>query len=110
MNAYTEENVGAGIFLGDFRARITEALNAGDLNEAGRLLAEAADEADEIGKDEADERDLPDGWADAHDFDDGKRMTASPSALREMDDDEFLRALGARLAVVPIINMTRGGK
>ena len=104
MSAYTLDHVREAVGFGYYAARIANALNAGDFADAGRLLALGCDDAIEAAKDEGL---LPDGWADAGDFDDELvRRTSSP--LAGMTDDAFLRALGARLAIVPIKSVGGG--
>lgn len=69
---------------------ICAALNAGDTNEAGRLLKHYADlsHAEELEPGSVAARYQP--------------TAAGLSALAGMSDDAFLRALGGRLAIVPV--------
>lgn len=83
MSAYTTDNIDDAVLAGYSFSAVIDALNAGDLTEAGRALKAILDEAkaDNVGV-----------------------STASPSELilMAMGDDAFLRALGTRLAVVPV--------
>lgn len=82
MSAFTTDTLDDAILAGYCFRAVIDALNAGDDAEAGRQLRSVLE------------------LRAADDF--NTPTTASPSALAQMGDDAFLRALGARLAVVPV--------
>lgn len=89
---YDRSLLGDAIYWDGAAEAIGAALHAGDLMEVGRLLKHYADlsHAEEAAMDAASE---------------ALRYQPTPaglSALAGMTDDAFLRALGGRLAVVPV--------
>lgn len=82
MSAFTTDTLDDAVLAGYSFQPVIDALNAGDDAEAGRQLRKVLE------------------LRAADDF--NAPTTASPSALAGMTDDAFLRALGGRLAIVPV--------
>jgi hypothetical protein len=81
MSAFTTDTLDDAVLAGYSFHSVIDALNAGDDAEAGRQLRKVLE---------------------LRAADDDGISTAPPSALAGMADDAFLRALGGRLAVVPV--------